>query len=840
MTVSTLTSDATALAATAPMILPRLARSHVNALGAESGSIRLVVIGTAGSGKTRLLRHVLARLTAQGLEAIAATSASDLADAPAERVVIVDDAHLADAELLRAVAGRAEDPTASLVVAARPWHLTAPLAPIAAELERAQPAIVLGSLSADDVLEHFDETGRIIDRGCLDDILEATGHLSWLVSEALVVHDDLGCRGGPHPGIGESLRDLIARRVDTLDPEVRDGIVATCLASSAGAAMATSESTMLAGYATGLLQRNGRPAPIVADAVRATVSVERLLEKYAAAFETSSDPVSDELVEGLHDERIADALLAGGDEVLPRDPRRAAELYRAAGDAGSPYPVVALRLARGAWATGEVDEAGSLLDELAADGEATQSAAAAITRAAVWAARGDLTLSDATFADRRIETAEEVAHATIAAVGAADSDSLDRLASITPARTLPATLAVSLDLLTRGMRSSLGTATVDTLGSLVRASEMYSASGTLGPIAELPGVLAALTAVNMGDLTAAQTVLDDAVRAHQAGGWAQSRLRLWQAWVMLQRDLPAEARVALQRSGAAPGPQSARDRLLTDAVAVALARRYGDSASLAPAWNRARASILRAQFDLYTLHPLAEFAVTAAGAGEFERVRPHLDGAFAALARLGEPPLWSAHLHWAGFHAGILRNEPEALLPHTRALELASARSRPAERMAQAARAWTEVLAGTVDADSIEVAALGLAEAGLAWDGVRLAGYAAGRSTDRRVTGRLLACARQLNPRERSLRAEEFPAPADATPAARGAATGVLSAREREVAALVLQGKTYAEIGDSIFISPRTAEHHIARIRRRLGATSRSDLVAKLRIVMNDPPQERP
>ena len=46
----------------------------------------------------------------------------------------------------------------------------------------------------------------------------------------------------------------------------------------------------------------------------------------------------------------------------------------------------------------------------------------------------------------------------------------------------------------------------------------------------------------------------------------------------------------------------------------------------------------------------------------------------------------------------------------------------------------------------------------------------------------------------------------------------------------MLQGKTYAEIGETIFISPRTAEHHIAHIRRRLGATSRSDLIAKLRV----------
>jgi DNA-binding CsgD family transcriptional regulator len=59
-----------------------------------------------------------------------------------------------------------------------------------------------------------------------------------------------------------------------------------------------------------------------------------------------------------------------------------------------------------------------------------------------------------------------------------------------------------------------------------------------------------------------------------------------------------------------------------------------------------------------------------------------------------------------------------------------------------------------------------------------------------------------------------------------------LSEREKEVARLVLDGKTYREIGEAIYISPRTAEHHIARMRRRLGAENRSDLMAKLRLAL--------
>ncbi|WP_245717422.1 response regulator transcription factor, partial [Nocardia jejuensis] len=57
----------------------------------------------------------------------------------------------------------------------------------------------------------------------------------------------------------------------------------------------------------------------------------------------------------------------------------------------------------------------------------------------------------------------------------------------------------------------------------------------------------------------------------------------------------------------------------------------------------------------------------------------------------------------------------------------------------------------------------------------------------------------------------------------------VLSEREREVAELVLLGLTYREIGGRLYISAKTVEHHVARIRRRIGAGSRSELLSMLR-----------
>ena len=46
----------------------------------------------------------------------------------------------------------------------------------------------------------------------------------------------------------------------------------------------------------------------------------------------------------------------------------------------------------------------------------------------------------------------------------------------------------------------------------------------------------------------------------------------------------------------------------------------------------------------------------------------------------------------------------------------------------------------------------------------------------------------------------------------------------------------YRDIGSQLFISAKTVEHHVARIRRRLGAESRSEMLSMLRAMLA--PQE--
>jgi DNA-binding CsgD family transcriptional regulator len=138
------------------------------------------------------------------------------------------------------------------------------------------------------------------------------------------------------------------------------------------------------------------------------------------------------------------------------------------------------------------------------------------------------------------------------------------------------------------------------------------------------------------------------------------------------------------------------------------------------------------------------------------------------------------------------------------------------------------VLTGDVDAAAVVSAAGELADIGLSWDGSRLAGQAAARAVDPRDRTTLLTYARSLAEVDESASAASSGAcPDPGQPP--GSPSGHLSEREREVARLVVEGQTYREIGGRLFISAKTVEHHVSRMRQRLGASNRSDLLARLR-----------
>lgn len=55
-----------------------------------------------------------------------------------------------------------------------------------------------------------------------------------------------------------------------------------------------------------------------------------------------------------------------------------------------------------------------------------------------------------------------------------------------------------------------------------------------------------------------------------------------------------------------------------------------------------------------------------------------------------------------------------------------------------------------------------------------------------------------------------------------------LSPREREVARMLADGRTNREIADGLFLSPRTVEQHVAKVLRKLGIRSRTEIAGQL------------
>jgi DNA-binding CsgD family transcriptional regulator len=370
------------------------------------------------------------------------------------------------------------------------------------------------------------------------------------------------------------------------------------------------------------------------------------------------------------------------------------------------------------------------------------------------------------------------------------------------------------------------------LSTLTRAAALLEPGGSGVLLPDTPAALAAIVALHCGELDVAVSVLERALESGAGGLSARGRHQLLLAWTAMVRGDAALARRWADRTVPCSGSLEPREELFAAALAAGLARRESDIPVLRTAWVAAREAIVRHPVDLFTLLPLGELAVAAARLREFDRVAPHLEEARILLERLGDPPLWSAPLHWCGLHAAILQEQPAAAQPHAEALMKAAKSSHYAAVLAAAGRAWMQVLSGDFDSSEVESAARGLQSIGLANDGSRLAGQAAIRTTDRKMMVALLGCARALQASGPGAAGsqpdgDDLPGPQSTS---RPAAAPMLSDREREVAELILTGLTYRQIGQRLFISAKTVEHHVARIRQRLDVTSRDELFAQLRM----------
>ncbi|WP_405372066.1 MULTISPECIES: LuxR C-terminal-related transcriptional regulator [unclassified Microbacterium] len=794
----------------------RLVDAHIEDALASSCRTRIVIVGPAGSQTSTLMRHLREEFTRR--------------DGSSDRIRFINDAQLLTDAEIDDLEAHLEQEDAGVVLTCRPWPRSDRLRGLLQQLEQAAPPLVLGQVDARDVVTIAGREGVTLTESCARSITDLCGSVVWLVREAVAAHGDGPCHDAAHDGVARTLADLIAERLAMTDPDVAASVRRASL-ESAGPGMPSngafvSDDDAARAHALGFLHRNGRSIPVIRTAVLRSTPVSEMVSILGDA----QGPLAPDVVDSfgaVTDPRLARTLLAYADDAAGRDEVRTAELYDAARNAGADPLDVAVRLARLAWSRGEIDTAAAEIDaaEMPTGHPSHDSAVDLI--GAVWSARGFLEVSGATFRAHSLTEPRVRTHAAIATLGTGHADLLEAVTAdplITAA--MPTTLSVSRRLMMRGLSASVSSRFDGALDDLVRASEIYTDAQEDGPIPELPAVLATMTAVNAGELDTAHTILTGALMNGHGGGWARPRLLLWAAWVAVQRQQPDDASARMAEVDASPMPLGGRDVLLRDAVLLAYVRRYGAPGELRPLWERVRDDIRVVEPDLFTIHPLAEFLAVSAMFDDTARTDAVLRTTLAMSARLGDPPLWAGHLHWAAFLQAANDPTERSTAAHVKVLLSLAASSNVCAAMAAAASQWILTDLGEIDVARVEEAAERLASVGLSWDAARLASAAADHVDHRRPSALLTTIARRLHPR--ALGAEnrdDLPAPEPAP--------DPLTAREREVAALVVSGKTYAEIGEAIFISPRTAEHHIARIRRRIGATSRADLITKLRSIVD-------
>ncbi|MBM0240581.1 hypothetical protein JNW88_32245 [Micromonospora sp. ATA32] len=284
-----------------------------------------------------------------------------------------------------------------------------------------------------------------------------------------------------------------------------------------------------------------------------------------------------------------------------------------------------------------------------------------------------------------------------------------------------------------GVRNSVTGPPAAALSALVQAAALLEPDGRAVLLPDSPAALAALTGVHCGELDIAERVLDRALATGVGGPLMTRRHRLLQAWIRMVRGHTVAAAECLARATADGRPLESRDLLFATALQLGIARRNSDLGALQRGWGQALEALVRHPVDLFTLQPLGELAIAGARLGDLTRLEPYLREGRLLLGRLGDPALWSTPLHWSGLHAAILTEEPAVADEHVTALLAAAAHSRYAAVVAAAAVRWVEVLRGEVDPVRVEAAARGLHDAGLCWDGARLAGQAAIRTSDRRA-----------------------------------------------------------------------------------------------------------
>ena len=434
---------------------------------------------------------------------------------------------------------------------------------------------------------------------------------------------------------------------------------------------------------------------------------------------------------------------------------------------------------------------------------------------------------------------------------------VEAAASTTPETPLGTVMAKVAD----GIANAAAGNLTEAIGEFSTAADDYDRLTPTAPFGVTPHTVGALAALHVGDLAVVEILTEQAIEERSGGAGEALTHQLLRAYGRLiggdfgealtilrdHADLdasdagadeggadspddlheltdtePPAGSTSPRGNDAGPGIPSQRDRLLLASLEAAIARRSGDTTRLRAAWRRAEEALIRPSASWLLIDPMAELLAAGARVGDDHRVAPIVNALVEQSLALPEAGPGAASAQWlrlqvaiAGEDRAVVTEAAEAMA----SLEPAGARSRA---RAAAASVWSAI-AGVdgarepVTEEEVVGVAEQLTEIGDRWEASRVLGQAALDEPDPKAARRLLELARVASTDQVDEAAGD------------GLSALGLSEREAEVALLVVEGRTHKEVGAQLFISPKTVEHHVAKIRQKVGASSRAELLSIIR-----------
>jgi DNA-binding CsgD family transcriptional regulator len=806
---------------------------------ADQQTVLLLIRGRAGTGKTFMLDAVRAHLRHRGIPVVE-SAADDVENGVPDRAVLVaDNVHsYSDAEL-RALREAIETGHRSVVLTTQPRPHDPHLRALADAVARNGRTVDLRALGSAHITSFARELGVAVSQPLASHIHQLTAGIPGGVVAALK-----GAHAASLQTCEAAVDEAVTVWARTLLEAVEPELLETLVIAATGTGLDATELTEVLGVDTAtaheLIDR-ARSGALVTDAdlllapavgpLRTLLGDRRYVDVQRRLLTARLDAglLRDRTALILAESGVVDARLA---EFLCRTAEKSDEAtrcYAAAVAAGAAVESIALRWAEAAAHAGDTDTALRLAEPLLTAENVARADLVAAVRicASVLIRRGLVSRAAGLYnwlgPDR---IGADWASAAMVLTLAGEQAGAARMSE--SAQHWPPTEAdAGARLIASALDESLdphGTGTATAISALIQAGNTDTGDDRFLPCSAVS--IATLLCLGSGEPRRAGDALG---RAAGTGGARQ--LPVLTAWTAL---LGGDERRAASVLAEIDIPTLApRDQLLAHALTVGLARRGGDHAALARAWQAACPLFDELEADLLSLLPIGELWLAGIRLGDARRIEPLVDAARALVRKLGRAPAWTNSFHWYGVQAALADESPRALLPHAHALKTAAqAGDRQATVLADAGRTWVLVLRGQVAAADVQAAVSALAELGLTWDAARLASEAALAASDSTTATALLKLARSVRTRAQPvepLRPTTQPQPPAAGPTPLTGESGALSDREREVAELVLLGLTYREIGARLYISAKTVEHHVARIRRRIGARSRSELLSMLR-----------